>query len=58
MEDGERRGVFGLLLVRVLQAYDLVNADWWSLSDPYCKVTVGSVTRSTRVVDDCLSGMK
>ena len=37
IEDGERRGVSGLLLVRVVAAHDLVNADWWSLSDPYAK---------------------
>ena len=26
-----------MLLIRVLAAHDLVNADWFSLSDPYAK---------------------
>ena len=36
-----RRGAFGVLLVRVLAAHNLINADWWSLSDPYTKAQVG-----------------
>lgn len=32
-----RRGAIGVLLVRVVAAYDLINADWFSLSDPYAK---------------------
>eukprot|EP00439_Symbiodinium_sp_Y106_P017241 s455_g2.t1 len=32
------RGAIGLLLVRVVAAHNLINADWFSLSDPYVKV--------------------
>ena len=32
-----RRGALGVLLVRVLAAHNLINADWFSLSDPYAK---------------------
>ncbi|CAL1157726.1 unnamed protein product [Cladocopium goreaui] len=62
-----RRGAFGVLLIRVLAAHNLVNADWFSLSDPYAKVilgdhrnihphevTVDKVSKTTPVVDDCL----
>ncbi|CAK9112545.1 unnamed protein product [Durusdinium trenchii] len=54
LADAQRRGAFGVLLVRVLAAHNLINADWWSLSDPYTKVTVDGDTRVTAVVDDCL----
>ena len=33
----KRRGAFGVLLIRVLAAHNLINADWFSLSDPYAK---------------------
>lgn len=48
------RGAIGLLLVRVVAAHNLINADWFSLSDPYVKVKVGRQKQSTAVVDDCL----
>lgn len=37
----DRRGAFGVLLIRVLAAHNLVNADWFSLSDPYAKAPTG-----------------
>ena len=30
--------------MRVVAAYDLVNADWFSLSDPYAKAGVSTAT--------------
>eukprot|EP00435_Cladocopium_sp_Y103_P044514 s49_g12.t1 len=54
LADARRRGAFGVLLIRVLAAHNLVNADWFSLSDPYAKVTVDKVSKTTPVVDDCL----
>ncbi|CAE7496208.1 Nedd4l [Symbiodinium natans] len=48
------RGSIGVLLVRVVAAYNLINADWFSLSDPYVKVKVGRQKQTTAVVDDCL----
>ena len=54
LADAKRRGAIGVLLVRVVAAYDLINADWFSLSDPYAKVTVDKVSKTTAVVDDCL----
>ena len=30
-----------MLLIRVLAAHNLVNADWFSLSDPYAKAPTG-----------------
>ncbi|CAJ1352631.1 unnamed protein product [Effrenium voratum] len=50
----KRRGALGVLLVRVLAAHNLINADWFSLSDPYAKVTVDKESKCTSVVDDCL----
>lgn len=54
LADARRRGAFGVLLIRVVAAHHLVNADWFSLSDPYAKVTVDKVSKTTPVVDDCL----
>lgn len=49
------RGAVGALWVRIIAAYDLINADWFSLSDPYVKVTVGSRTERTHIIDDNLN---
>eukprot|EP00931_Biecheleriopsis_adriatica_P108667 TRINITY_DN83003_c0_g1_i1.p1 TRINITY_DN83003_c0_g1~~TRINITY_DN83003_c0_g1_i1.p1 ORF type:complete len:389 (+),score=83.53 TRINITY_DN83003_c0_g1_i1:59-1225(+) len=53
--EASKRGAFGVLWVKVIAAYDLINADWWSLSDPYVKVTVGNRTEQTDVIEDCLN---
>lgn len=44
-----------LLNLVVIRAYDLMNMDYFNLSDPYCEVDVGGVSMKTRAINNSLN---
>ena len=48
----------GVLYVRVVAGYNLINADDVGFSDPYVRVTLGRKMKRTEVCGTCLSDSK
>ena len=42
----------GLLIVTVRRAKDLVNADTFSSSDPFCQLEIGKDHQKTKTIDN------
>lgn len=43
------------LLVKLVRAHNLRNADWMGESDPYVKVTLGKEKKESKVIYNCLN---
>lgn len=50
-----KRGSVGVLYVRVVAGYNLINADDVGFSDPYVRVTLGRKMKRTEVINDSLN---
>ena len=45
----------GNLIIKIVKANNLVNADIFDLSDPFCVVKVGEQSQKTKVIDNNLN---